>query len=212
MLTSARYAALSDASEVLFVRLMLCCDDEGRTLGDLRLLKAWLYPVRDRVDLEAIERGLVELEDAGYIVRYVGDGRALIQVVDWSEFQKPNRARPSDYPGPNGEESMTSHGGGSDSCMTGEGEGEGEGGTEGGRAPAAPSRHAARRGTRLPEEFTVTVEMAQWAQERFPDVDRRLETEKFVDHFRSVPGSRGLKLDWVLTWRNWIRRAAEGRR
>ena len=35
------------------------------------------------------------------------------------------------------------------------------------------------------------------------------EVEKFRDYWRSVPGPRGVKLDWLATWRNWIRRSAE---
>lgn len=35
------------------------------------------------------------------------------------------------------------------------------------------------------------------------------EVEKFRDYWRGVPGPRGVKLDWLATWRNWVRRSAE---
>ena len=29
---------------------------------------------------------------------------------------------------------------------------------------------------------------------------------QFSDHWKSLPGSKGVKLDWMATWRNWVRR------
>jgi hypothetical protein len=31
--------------------------------------------------------------------------------------------------------------------------------------------------------------------------------DEFRDYWISVPGSKGVKLDWLATWRNWIRRS-----
>lgn len=31
--------------------------------------------------------------------------------------------------------------------------------------------------------------------------------DEFKDYWVSVPGSKGVKLDWMATWRNWVRRA-----
>lgn len=72
-----------------------------------------------------------------------------------------------------------------------------------------PSAPKARRGTRLPEDFAVTPEMRKWAEENVPQLAGARETEKFVNHFRSAPGQKGVKLDWVATWRNWMLTAAE---
>jgi hypothetical protein len=71
---------------------------------------------------------------------------------------------------------------------------------------AAPPR---RRGTRIPEDFTVTVDMVAWARDHVPAVDGRRETEKFIDFWRAKPGAAGVKADWVSTWRNWMRKADE---
>lgn len=38
------------------------------------------------------------------------------------------------------------------------------------------------------------------------------EHEKFMDYWTSVSGSRGTKLDWDATWRNWMKRAVENLR
>lgn len=69
------------------------------------------------------------------------------------------------------------------------------------QAATAPNR---RRGTRLPDEFFLTAEMKAWANENRPGVDLALETKKFCNHFRSAPGQKGVKLDWGMTWQNWI--------
>ena len=46
-------------------------------------------------------------------------------------------------------------------------------------------------------------------REECPGVDLRREFAKFTDHWTAAPGSRGVKLDWTATWRNWIRKAYE---
>lgn len=63
-----------------------------------------------------------------------------------------------------------------------------------------------KKGTRLSDPFYLTTDMKTWALENCPGVNLITETAAFTDHFRSAPGSKGIKLDWVATWRNWIRR------
>lgn len=70
--------------------------------------------------------------------------------------------------------------------------------------PAQPRK----RGTRIPDDFTVTDPMVAWARDRVPQVDGRLETEKFVNYWRAQPGQKGTKLDWDATWRNWMLNAS----
>lgn len=76
--------------------------------------------------------------------------------------------------------------------------------------PAVTRRQASKEsaGTRLPDEFRVTREMAQWAAEKVPDLDWRRHTEAFVDYWRDQPGAKGRKVSWHGTWRNWMRKAA----
>jgi hypothetical protein len=53
--------------------------------------------------------------------------------------------------------------------------------------------------------------MAKWARENVPgliDAGRgKTETDRFRDYWRSIPGAKGRKLDWIATWHNWMRRA-----
>lgn len=67
----------------------------------------------------------------------------------------------------------------------------------------------AKRGTRIPENFTVTDEMRAWAREHVPQLAGAGETEKFVDYWRAAAGHTSVKLDWAAAWRNWMRKAAE---
>ena len=62
------------------------------------------------------------------------------------------------------------------------------------------------RGTRLPQ-FTLSPAMIAWAEQHTPGVDVRRETEKFADYFRGLSGAKATKVDWLATWRNWLRNA-----
>jgi hypothetical protein len=64
-------------------------------------------------------------------------------------------------------------------------------------------------GTRLPEPFVVTDELKDWFRENCPHVNARREHDRFLDHWRGKPGKDGRKLDWVATWRNWMRTAED---
>lgn len=68
-------------------------------------------------------------------------------------------------------------------------------------AEAAPKR---KKGTRLPDQFFLTPEMREYAAAKNPGVDVAIETEKFCNYFRAAPGQKGVKMDWILTWKNWI--------
>lgn len=62
------------------------------------------------------------------------------------------------------------------------------------------------RAKRLPQDWQPNGDLVAWQREEFPHVDGRRETEKFRDHWHSKTERR---VDWNLTWRNWIRKAAE---
>lgn len=72
-----------------------------------------------------------------------------------------------------------------------------------------PPASGRRRGIRISDDFRVSPEMVAWSRERVPDVDGRHETEKFINHWRSKSGRDATKVNWELTWRNWMLRASE---
>ena len=74
--------------------------------------------------------------------------------------------------------------------------------------PSLPARDR-KLGTRLPDDFQVTPAMVTWFRENCPNVDGKWETEKFCDYWRAKAGKDGRKLDWVLTWKNWMRTAQD---
>ena len=45
--------------------------------------------------------------------------------------------------------------------------------------------------------------------EELPHVNQDREFERFCDYWRAKPGKDGRKLDWVSTWRNWMRTAED---
>jgi hypothetical protein len=66
-----------------------------------------------------------------------------------------------------------------------------------------------KRGTRIPDDFAVTSDMVAWAKENAPAVDGRVETENFRDYWVAKSGTTATKLDWVATWRTWMRNAQQ---
>ena len=74
---------------------------------------------------------------------------------------------------------------------------------------AAPPARDRKLGTRLPDDFTVTAEMKTWFAEHCRHVNGQREHDKFCDYWRAKPGKDGRKLDWVMTWRNWMRTAED---
>lgn len=72
--------------------------------------------------------------------------------------------------------------------------------------PAAPPARTAKRGSRLPDDWTLPDDWRQWALTNCPasstaDVDR--EALKFANFWQAKAGANACKLDWSKTWRNW---------
>lgn len=71
-----------------------------------------------------------------------------------------------------------------------------------------PKAPRSRRATVFPEpgNFVVTAAMKEWASSEAPHVDVVLQTKQFADHYR---GKGDKRVDWVATWRTWMRKAEE---
>ncbi|GGK31932.1 hypothetical protein GCM10010124_25880 [Pilimelia terevasa] len=80
------------------------------------------------------------------------------------------------------------------------------------KSVSAASGAARKRATRLPEGFAVTDEMKTWFVANCPGIDGRREHERFTDYWTGIGGAKGTKTDWVATWRNWMRKAADDQR
>lgn len=77
--------------------------------------------------------------------------------------------------------------------------------------PSAPKpttnqlQNRGARGTRLPDEW-FTEDMRDFARaEGLSDRQIARLSAEFADYWRAIPGQKGVKLDWLATWRNNIR-------
>jgi hypothetical protein len=68
-----------------------------------------------------------------------------------------------------------------------------------------PQRAVARSGCRIPDGFSASDEIREFAKIHAPDVDLSAALAEFVDYWIGIPGQRGRKLDWNATFRNRLR-------
>lgn len=71
--------------------------------------------------------------------------------------------------------------------------------------PTTEAKASAERASRLPKPFTLPQEWAEWSRQERPDLDPLKVAAKFADFWHGKPGKAGTKLDWLATWRNWVR-------
>jgi DNA-binding Lrp family transcriptional regulator len=62
------------------------------------------------------------------------------------------------------------------------------------------------KGRRMYDSWTLPDEWAAWAKGERPDLNIKEVSEIFRDYYLGVSGSKGIKRDWLATWRNWVRR------
>jgi hypothetical protein len=108
---SEKVNALSWQGEVLLVRLIMKADDYGRFTANPKLLKSFLFPLKDGIRDADISRFLAECERAGLIRVYTSDAKPFLEI---SNFNQRMRAKVSRYPSIN----LTSNNQPIDSRMT----------------------------------------------------------------------------------------------
>ncbi|WP_116082070.1 DUF1376 domain-containing protein [Tropicimonas sp. IMCC34011] len=75
-----------------------------------------------------------------------------------------------------------------------------------------PIGSSKKRGSRLTEDWRLPLDWGRWAVEQGMDeFSVRREADRFRDYWIGVSGKNGAKLDWLATWRNWIRKALDDR-
>jgi len=75
-------------------------------------------------------------------------------------------------------------------------------------AGAPRPKRPASQGFRLDLE-ELPKEWADWCRSNCPALDPGATWDRFSDYWRSTPGAKGRKSDWLATWRNWCRRELE---
>ena len=88
---------ISDKSEVFFTRLIMKADDFGCFYGNLKLLRAALYPLKQISDSD-LQKCIDECCNAGLIVLYVSDNKNFIHI---NNFGQRLRIMKSKFPQPN---------------------------------------------------------------------------------------------------------------
>jgi hypothetical protein len=61
------------------------------------------------------------------------------------------------------------------------------------------------RGTRLPADWVPSEGQIQFCKTERSDLHPAVVADRFRDFWIAQPGSKGVKLDWDATWRNWVR-------
>jgi hypothetical protein len=99
--TSKALARCSLLAQLLFDRLIVQADDQGRLEDGAEFVRAVCVPLVARVTTKSVEAALSELAAAGLILRYRASKRELLQVNGWWEHQGGMRwAYPSRFPAP----------------------------------------------------------------------------------------------------------------
>jgi uncharacterized protein YdaU (DUF1376 family) len=78
--------------------------------------------------------------------------------------------------------------------------------------PKKEQRQQRSRGSRLPPDWQPSELLKAWAAKERTDLNLAQTVEKFKDHWTAAPGSKGVKLDWEATFRNWVRAERPGAR
>lgn len=65
-----------------------------------------------------------------------------------------------------------------------------------------------KRGSRLSQDFVLPTDWRDWAaSEGMPISQADAEGLKFRDYWVAKSGREAVKMDWLATWRNWVRMA-----
>lgn len=88
---------ISESAEVFFTRLIMKADDFGCIYGNVKLIRAGLYPLKQVSD-EYIEKCIIECEKNNLIILYVIENKRYIKILN---FGQRLRLMKSKYPQPN---------------------------------------------------------------------------------------------------------------
>lgn len=61
------------------------------------------------------------------------------------------------------------------------------------------------RASRLPKDWSLPDDWRDWAKAERSDIDPIKTADQFRDYWTAKPGKDGRKVDWLATWRNWVR-------
>ena len=194
---------LDFVTRLLFIGLWNFVDDEGFIEYKPKRIKMQVFPADD-LD---VSRELQNLLEADRLSVCDSDQGELLHVINWERHQKISNpthtkftnvaARTLTSEPVSLENSVPVEKSSYRSALKGK-EGKGR---ERNEAPA--------RGTRVPDSFSINKEMRDWASTEVPLVDIDKKLPEFIDYWTGVAGAKGVKRDWLSTWRNGMRKQQE---
>jgi len=191
--TSEDITSLTPLARLFYIALWCEADREGRLDWKLKTFKIRYLPVED-CEVSALAD---ELIDAGLVVPYDVDGQTYAEIPSFKKHQVINNRESESTRPPRVKDACTR--------VSGEGRKEGKGKEGKGKEDASDKRPP--NGSRLPPDWKPDEEQTEWARRERPDLQIDKQAERFRDYWIAKPGKEGVKLDWVATWRNWIRNA-----
>ena len=105
---SEEIESLSFFEECFFYRLLVNCDDYGRFDGRTAVLRCRLFPLKQDVSKEKIEKTVDRLTQVGLLYRYESGGLPFLQVTTWEKHQRLRNSREK-YPAPQQAENEAEH-------------------------------------------------------------------------------------------------------
>ena len=69
----------------------------------------------------------------------------------------------------------------------------------------------ATKGSRLSTDFVLPKDWTEFCQTERPDLNPQKVFDGFKDYWVAKAGAHGVKLDWLATWRNWVRNQRQER-
>jgi hypothetical protein len=167
--------------------------DRGQLATSLRFMgEAWDWPK------STVDRFLKRLEKRDMIGTADGTGVTVITIRKYNEYQ--GGAKQSGTP------ENEKAGQQRDSSGTNE---------KKGLIPEVSKKEEAKassqkiRASRLSPEWTLPSDWRQWAEAQgFSALSVSAQADRFRDYWIAQPGQKGVKADWLATWRNWMRNNA----
>lgn len=198
--TSEDIVSLMPLARLFYVALWCEADREGRFEWKPKTFKLRYLP-GDDCDVSSLAE---ELFEAGLVETYEHNGKTFAQIPSFTRHQVINN-RESESVIPSKAD---------DACTTREPrvKAEGKEGREGKEGKGKEGK-GVDRATRLPSDFALPDDWMVFCQAERADLDPQKTFDKFRDYWVAKAGKDGAKLDWLATWRNWVReeRAGAGR-
>jgi len=97
IVASPKWEGCSWMAQSFYVRLITLVDDWGRYEALPMLLRSQAFPIREDVTTDQVKGLIGELERNGLAVFYQHEGKAFLQLTNWTERPRSSRSK---FPGP----------------------------------------------------------------------------------------------------------------